>query len=107
VNALVRTMRYINNHDADEIAAALPPQYFAGKDRAAEVKLIRDTLPTFARGDYALPADAVALAVDINLSADFDKSVEGQWRATGDKSKVRAANLYDNRFVLRAMREAR
>jgi NitT/TauT family transport system substrate-binding protein len=105
VNALVRTMRYINTHEAEEIAARLPADYFAGKDRAAEVKLIRDTLATFAKADYALAADAVALAVDINLTADFDKSVEGQWRATGDKSKVRAERLYDNRFVKKAMKE--
>ena len=49
VNAFVRTMRFINSHSAEEIAAKLPPDYFTGKNRAAEVKLIRDTLPTFAR----------------------------------------------------------
>jgi NitT/TauT family transport system substrate-binding protein len=103
VNALVRAMRFVNTHSAEEIAAKLPADYFAEKDRAAEVKLIRDTLPTFARGNYALPADAVKLAVDINLASDFDRSVEGQWRATGDKSKVRAQQLYDNRFVTKAM----
>jgi NitT/TauT family transport system substrate-binding protein len=105
VNALVRSMRYINSHSAEEIAAKLPPDYFAGKDRDAEVKLIRDTLPTFAKGDYSFSPDAVKLVVDINVTSDFDKSVEGQWRATGDKSKVRAEALYDNRFVNKAMKE--
>lgn len=105
VNALVRAMRYINSHSADEIAAKLPPDYFAGKDRAAEVQLIRDTLPTFAKGDYSFSPAAVKLVTDINVTSDFDKSVEGQWRATGDKSKVHPEALYDNRFVKKAMKE--
>ena len=105
VNAFVRTMRFINSHDEEEIAARLPPDYFAGKDRAAEVKLIRDTLPTYARDSYALLPDAVKLSMDINLSSGFDRSEEGQWRATGDKSKVRPADLYTNRFVDKAMKE--
>src|SRR5260370_30648664 len=36
---------------------------------------------------------AVKLAVKVNLSSSFDGSVEGQWRATGDASKVRAGDL--------------
>ncbi len=105
VSALVKVMRFINSHNADEIAAKLPADYFAGKDRAAEVKLIRDTLSTFARDNYAFSADEVKLAVDINLSSGFDKSEEGQWRASGDKSRVRAGELYTNRFVEKAMKE--
>jgi NitT/TauT family transport system substrate-binding protein len=105
VNALVRTMRFINSHSAEEIAARLPPDYFAGKDRAAEVKLIRDTLPTFAKGDYSFSPGEVKLVTEINMGSEFDQSVEGQWRATGDKSKVRAADLYTNRFVNKAMKD--
>jgi NitT/TauT family transport system substrate-binding protein len=107
VNAFVRTMRFINSHSAEEIAARLPPDYFAGKDRDAEVRLIRDTLPTFAKGDYSFSPDAVKLVADINVNSAFDPSVEGQWRATGDKAKVRAAALFDNRFVDKAMRDIR
>ena len=33
--------------------------------------------------------------------------VEGQWRATGDKSRVHPETLYDNRFVKKAMKEIR
>jgi NitT/TauT family transport system substrate-binding protein len=105
VNALVRTMRFINSHSAEEIAAKLPPEYFGGKNREAEVKLLRDTLPTLARGDYAFSSEAVHLAADINLTSAFDASVEGQWRATGDKSRVREGDLYTNRFVDKAMRD--
>jgi NitT/TauT family transport system substrate-binding protein len=107
VNAFVRTMRFINSHSADEIAAKLPPGYFAGKDRDAEIKLIRDTLPTFAKGDYSFSPDAVKLVAEINVTSSFDPSVEGRWRATGDKSKVRPADLYTNRFVNKAMKEIR
>jgi hypothetical protein len=71
------------------------------------VKLIRDTLPTHTRGNYGFSPAEVKLATDINLSSGFDKSEEGQWRATGDKSKVRPADLYTNRFVDKAMREIR
>src|SRR5260221_7837648 len=39
VNALVKAMRFINSHSAEEIAAKLPAEYFKDKDRAAEVKL--------------------------------------------------------------------
>ncbi len=105
VNALVRTMRFVNSHSAEEIAAKLPADYFTGKDRAVEVRLIRDTLPTFAKGNYAFSPASVKLATEINLTANFDKSVEGQWRATGDKSKVHPDALYDNRFVEEAMRQ--
>lgn len=107
VKALVRTMRFINAHSADEIAAKLPPDYFAGKDRQAEVKLIRDTLPTLARGDYSFSPAEARLVADINVSSAFDASVEGQWRATGDKSKVHPADLYTNRFVNKAMKDIR
>jgi NitT/TauT family transport system substrate-binding protein len=107
VNAFVRTMRFINSHSAEEIAAKLPPDYFAGKDRAAEIKLIRDTLPTFAKNDYSFSPEAVKLVAEINVTSAFDASVEGQWRATGDKSKVRPADLYTNRFVNKAMKDIR
>jgi NitT/TauT family transport system substrate-binding protein len=105
VNALVRALRFINSHSAEEIAAKLPPAYFGSKDREAEVKLLRDTLPTLARGDYSFSREAVHLVTDINLTSAFDASVEGQWRATGDKSKVHEGDLYTNRFVEKAMRE--
>ncbi len=107
VNALVRAMRFINTHSAEEIAAKLPPDYFAGKNRDDEIRLIRDTLPTFAKDDYSFSPEAVKLVADINVTSEFDRSVEGQWRATGDKSKVRAENLYTNRFVAKAMRDIR
>jgi NitT/TauT family transport system substrate-binding protein len=104
VNALVRTMRFINSHTLEQIVEKLPGSYFAGKDRAAQIKLLRDTLPSFANGDYAFAPRAVRLAADMNLGYAFDSSEEGQWRAGGDKAKVQVDKLYDNRFVTQAMR---
>ena len=105
VNALVRTMRFINAHSAEEIAAKLPADYFAGKDRDAEIRLIRSTLPTYAKGEYSFSPAAVQLAVEINLSSNFDQSEEGRWRATGDKSRVSANQLYTNAFVSKALQQ--
>ena len=105
VNALVRTMRFVNSHTAEQIAERLPPDYFEGKDRLAQVKLIRTTLPTYAKGDYSFSAAAVQLVVDAIEASDFDSSAEGQWRATGENSNVDVGQLYDNRFVLKAMNE--
>ena len=100
-------MRFVNRHRAEEIAAKLPPGYFAGKNRDAEIEFIRNTLPTYARGDYSFPQAAVQLAAEINLSSRFDQSEEGQWRATGDKSRVRVSELYTNSFVNKGMQEIR
>jgi NitT/TauT family transport system substrate-binding protein len=107
VNALVRTMRWLNSHSADEIVAKLPPDYFKDETRWAQVKYIRDTLPTYARRDYSFSPAAAKLVVDAVQSSDFDQSVEGKWRASGDNSKVHPDELYDNRFVNKAMKDIR
>lgn len=103
VNAYVRALRYLNTHSAEEIIAKLPESYFAGKDRAAQIKFIKATLPSYAKGSYAFPADAVHLVTDAMLWAKFDGSEEGVWRASGDAAKVRESELYTNEFVQRAM----
>ncbi len=103
VNAYVRALRYLNAHSADEIIAKLPESYFAGKDRAAQIKLIKAALPSYAKGSYAFPADAVHLVTDAMLWAKFDGSEEGVWRAGGDAAKVKESELYTNEFALRAM----
>jgi len=104
VNALVRTMRFINAHDADQIIAKLPAAYFAGKDRAAEIDEIKKSLPTFAKGDYAVSKASARLVLDMIQASDFDQSEEGKWRATAENPKVDADQFYDNRFVDKAMK---
>ena len=107
VNAFVGTMRYINAHTADEIVAALPPSYFEGKNREAEVKYIRNTLSTFAKGDYSFSPQAVRLVVDAIQSYDFDQSEEGRWRSTAENPRIDPEQLYTNRFVTAAMKTIR
>jgi len=104
VNALVKAMRFVNSRTAEEIAEKLPPDYFDKKDRSAQIKFIRDTLPTYAKGDYSFSPAAVKLVVDAIQASAFDSSPEGQWRATGENSKVKIDQLFDNRFVRNAMR---
>ncbi len=103
VNAFVRTMRFIDRHDAAEIVAALPSAYFEGKDRGEAIAYVRATLPSYAHGDFSVPADGARLVVAAMRSSRFDDSTEGRWRAGGDDSKVVAEKLYDNRFVEKAM----
>jgi NitT/TauT family transport system substrate-binding protein len=105
VNAWVRTMRYLNDHTAEQIIEQLPPSYFEKRDRKAETDKLRNTMSTFARGDYSFSPPGVQLIVDSALASSFDDSPEGIWRRTGDSSKIRPDELYTNRFVERAMRE--
>ncbi len=104
VNAYVLTLRYVNAHTADEIAAQLPVAYFAGKDRATEVTRIRKFLTNVARDDYSFSAEAAQFALDTLLVSKFDESDEGKFRRTGDP-KITANSLYTNRFVEKAMKE--
>ena len=102
VNAFVRAMRFINSHRLDEIVAKLPPDYFRGKDREAEIKLIRDTMSTHAKGDYHLVRRREHGRAE-NMGSAFDESEEGRWRAGGN-GKVDPAELYTNRFINVAMK---
>ena len=105
VNAFVRTMRFVNRHSLDAIVAKLPPAYFAGKDRAAEIHYLRETLPTYAHGDYTVTPAEARLVVRSIAAYDFDQSPEGRWRGTAENRHVNPDSLYTNRFVERAMKE--
>ncbi|HZZ92162.1 MAG TPA: ABC transporter substrate-binding protein [Usitatibacter sp.] len=107
VNALVRTMRFINSLDADAVLAKLPPEFYAGKDRAEAIAYVRATLPAYARGDYSISPASAELVTRVMRSSSFDSSEEGRWRGGGDDSKVDPAKLYDNRFVESAMQRIR
>jgi NitT/TauT family transport system substrate-binding protein len=104
-NAFVRTMRFVNAHTAEEIAAKLPRDFFAKKDRAEEIRVLRATLSTYARDDYSIPPASAKLTVEILQSSRFDDSEEGQWRRDGENRNVVPAELYTNVFVERAMRQ--
>jgi NitT/TauT family transport system substrate-binding protein len=105
VNAWVRVMRYVNSHSAEQIIDQLPPSYFEKRDRKAVTDKLRNTMSTFAQGDYSFSPTGVQLVVDSALASSFDDSAEGIWRRSGDNSKLRPDELYTNRFVEKAMRE--
>lgn len=105
VNVMVRTMRFINAHTAEEIAARLPAEYFKTGDRQAELKFIRLTLPSFARDDYSFSPEMARLVLATVRASDFDDSPEGVWRRTAEVSDLDPARLYNNRFVRKAMAE--
>jgi NitT/TauT family transport system substrate-binding protein len=104
VNAFARALRFIQVHSAEEIAARLPPDWFAGKDRAEAVNLLRATLPGFTRGNGELPAEGVALVIEAIERAPFDDSPAGRWRQTVKGAGLRAEELFDNRFARAAER---
>jgi NitT/TauT family transport system substrate-binding protein len=105
VNAFVRTMRFVNSHTAEQIIEQLPADYFADKDRQTQLEYLRHTLPSFAKGDYSFSPQAVRLVVDSIQAFDFDDSEEGRWRRTAGTERIDPGQLYDNRFVKKAMRE--
>ncbi len=104
VNAYVRTLRFVNTHTAEEIAAKLPAGYFAGKDRAAEVARIGKFLTNVARDDYSFSRPEAKFVLDAMLASKFDESDEGVFRRTGAKD-ISVESLYTNRFVEKAMQE--
>ena len=103
VNAMTRTMRFINRHSAEQIAAALPPAYFEKKDRQAEIAHMKKMLPTYAKSEYAIPPAAARLVLEMVSASRFDESEEGQWRRGAAVRNIDAKTLYDNRFVMKAM----
>lgn len=105
VNAFVRTLRFIKSHSVAQVVAALPADYFAGKDQAAEIALIEKSLPTYARDNYGFSLDSVQLVLNSIEAYDFDGSEEGRWRATSEVAHINPKLLYTNRFVNQAMRQ--
>lgn len=89
-NAFVRTLKFINTHTPEEIAAVIPDE-IAGKDRAAYLRVLRAEIPMFAT-DGRMPADAA----------------EKEWRvlatATPKYLKVRPEQTYTNVFADEALR---
>lgn len=89
-NAFVRTLRFINTHTPEEIAAVIPDA-IAGKDRAAYLKVLREEIPMFAT-DGRMPPDAA----------------EQEWRvlatATPKYLRVKPGLTYTNVFADEALR---
>ena len=103
VNAFVRTMRYINSHTTEEILAKIPESYFDGKNKNAEIQLIKSTLSTYAKNDYSIHLDGAKLVYDIVQSAQFDNSTEGTWRKENLTRFTDYKTCFTNDFVNVAM----
>jgi NitT/TauT family transport system substrate-binding protein len=88
--AFVRTLRFINTHTPEEIAAVIPDE-IAGKDRAAYLKVLREEIPMFAT-DGRMPPEAA----------------EKEWQvlseATPKYRRVNPAKTYTNEFADEALR---
>jgi len=113
VNVMVRTMRWLNTHDADEIAEKLPIAYFGlptsnhdwRANKATQVEYLREVLPNFARDDYSIPPAAAELLIDVVMASEFDDTDEGIYRRTAAEhpGKLKPEDTYDNSFVEKAM----
>lgn len=114
VDVFVRTMRFINSHEAGEVVARMASGYFApdvsndiwADYKKAKTDEIAKVQPGLTHGDYSIPPAAARLVTDVILKTPFDASPEGRYRRSAAQSgKVRAEMTYDNRFVERAMRD--
>lgn len=91
--AFVKALKYINTHDADEIAR-LVPAAVQGKDRAKYMAALKEALPMFAN-DGRMPADAAAN--ELHVLAEFDAKY----------GPVDARRTYTNRFAQAALQSER
>lgn len=86
-SAFVRTLRYINSHSAEEIAALMPDEVAGkGAQRTAYLTILKQAIPMFAT-DGRMPADGAAGELAVLAAAN------PQFRA------VRAERTWTNRFV--------
>lgn len=104
VNAMVRTMRFINSHTAEEIVAALPETYFADKNKEALLDKLKKNIGTYAKGDYSFSPQAVKVQATAIFASNFDDSEEGHFRIRARDAKIDLDQMYTNTFVNKAMK---
>jgi sulfonate transport system substrate-binding protein len=92
-NAFVKTLKFINTHSADEIAAKMPADY-AGGDQALYVKAINDSKGMF-NSDGTMKADGAKNV--LNVLAQFSPSVKPK------KDQVKLEETYTTEFVDKAV----
>jgi len=92
VNALVKALRYIETHSAEDIAAQLPSDYVLG-DRALYVEALRDSKAMFTP-DGVMPPSGPATVLKVMKVAS--RSVQGK--------PIDLTRTYTNEFALAAMR---
>ncbi len=86
-NAIVATLKWIHSHTPEEIADKMPPE-FVGKDKAAYVAALKNTLPMYSETGRMDPKGAAAVL------AVFSQSSPAVAKANIDLSKT-----YTNKYV--------
>jgi NitT/TauT family transport system substrate-binding protein len=86
-NAIVATLKWIHSHTPEQIADKMPPA-FVGKDKAAYVAALKNTLPMYSETGRMDPKGAAAVL------AVFSQSSPAVAKANIDLSKT-----YTNQFV--------
>lgn len=92
-DAFVRTLKFINSHSAEEIAALIPPE-IKGKDPAAYLHALKEQMRMFAN-DGLMPADGARK--EVQLLAEANPKYRG----------VVLEQTYTNRFVTEALKKYR
>lgn len=92
VNAFVKTMKWIDTHEAAEIAAKMPADY-AGPDMALYVKSIKDSSPMFT-ADGLMPAGGPQTVLDV--LGTFNANVKSK------KDSIDLAKTYTTEFATKA-----
>jgi len=92
VNAFVKTMKWIDSHEAADIAAKMPADY-AGPDMALYVKSIKDSSPMFT-ADGVMPEGGPQTVLDV--LGTFNANVKSK------KDTIDLAKTYTTEFATKA-----
>jgi NitT/TauT family transport system substrate-binding protein len=85
--AFVRTLKYIQTHSAEEIAAKMPADYYGG-NKALYVQALKASLPMYSP-DGKMPAEGPEVV--LKVMAGFNPNIKGK--------KIDLSRTYTNEFV--------
>jgi NitT/TauT family transport system substrate-binding protein len=91
-NAFVKTLRWIASHNADEVAAKMPPEYAAG-GKDLYVKAVHDTIGMF-NGDGVMKPEGAKNVLEV--LSQFSPNVQGK------KDSIDLSKTYTTTFVTKA-----
>jgi NitT/TauT family transport system substrate-binding protein len=91
-NAFVKTLRWISSHNADEVAAKMPPEYAAG-GKDLYVKAVHDTIGMF-NGDGMMKPEGAKNVLEV--LSQFSPNVQGK------KDTINLSKTYTTEFVTKA-----
>jgi NitT/TauT family transport system substrate-binding protein len=91
-NAFVKTLRWIKQHNADEVAAKMPPEYAAGS-KDLYVKAVKDTIGMF-NGDGVMKPEGAKNVLEV--LSQFSPNVQGK------KDSIDLSKTYTTTFVSKA-----